>query len=329
MTITDVERVRGGRDLTYLKEEEILVEGFSRKGVDVEIRDLVKIYKIGRSIEVHALRGINVDIKAGEAVCIMGPSGSGKTTLLNIIGGVDKPTGGQVIVGGVRVHELDEDRLEKYRLKTVGYIFQAFNLVPMLTALENVELPMIPLRIHGSVRRKRAEWLLKVVGLGDKLYHKPFELSGGEQQRVAIAVALANDPPLILADEPTAELDIENAMKVIDLLIKLSKESGKTVIISTHDPRIAIRADRILRMEDGVVKSEHKPVELEEGISLTKLSSLADEVKARLAVTEKQLHELAVKLSKGEISREQFDKEYSRLKILIEGYKEILASLGH
>ena len=315
--------------MTYLKEEEVLAEEFSRKGVDVEIRDLVKIYKIGRTIEVHALRGINVNIKAGEAVCIMGPSGSGKTTLLNIIGGVDKPTGGQVVVGGVRVHELDESRLEKYRLKTVGYIFQAFNLVPMLTALENVELPMIPLGINGSTRRRRAEQLLKVVGLGDKLYHKPFELSGGEQQRVAIAVALANDPPLILADEPTAELDIENAMKVIDLLIKLSKESGKTVIISTHDPRIAIRADRILRMEDGVIKSEHKPVELEEGISLTKLSSLADEVKARLAVTEKQLHELAVKLSRGEISREQFDKEYSRLKILIEGYKEILASLGH
>ncbi|MEM1643623.1 MAG: ABC transporter ATP-binding protein [Desulfurococcaceae archaeon] len=315
--------------MTYLKEEEVLAEEFSRKGVDVEIRDLVKIYKIGRTIEVHALRGINVNIKAGEAVCIMGPSGSGKTTLLNIIGGVDKPTGGQVVVGGVRVHELDESRLEKYRLKTVGYIFQAFNLVPMLTALENVELPMIPLGIDGSTRRRRAERLLKVVGLGDKLYHKPFELSGGEQQRVAIAVALANDPPLILADEPTAELDIENAMKVIDLLIKLSKESGKTVIISTHDPRIAIRADRILRMEDGVIKSEHKPVELEEGISLTKLSSLADEVKARLAVTEKQLHELAVKLSRGEISREQFDKEYSRLKILIEGYKEILASLGH
>ncbi|MEM2253744.1 MAG: ABC transporter ATP-binding protein [Desulfurococcaceae archaeon] len=315
--------------MTYLKEEEVLAEEFSRKGVDVEIRDLVKIYKIGRTIEVHALRGINVNIKAGEAVCIMGPSGSGKTTLLNIIGGVDKPTGGQVVVGGVRVHELDESRLEKYRLKTVGYIFQAFNLVPMLTALENVELPMIPLGIDGSTRRRRAERLLKVVGLGDKLYYKPFELSGGEQQRVAIAVALANDPPLILADEPTAELDIENAMKVIDLLIKLSKESGKTVIISTHDPRIAIRADRILRMEDGVIKSEHKPVELEEGISLTKLSSLADEVKARLAVTEKQLHELAVKLSRGEISREQFDKEYSRLKILIEGYKEILASLGH
>ncbi|MEM2235248.1 MAG: ABC transporter ATP-binding protein [Desulfurococcaceae archaeon] len=314
--------------MTYLKEEKVLAEEFS-KGVDVEIRDLVKIYKIGRTIEVHALRGINVNIKAGEAVCIMGPSGSGKTTLLNIIGGVDKPTGGQVVVGGVRVHELDESRLEKYRLKTVGYIFQAFNLVPMLTALENVELPMIPLGINGSTRRRRAEQLLKVVGLGDKLYHKPFELSGGEQQRVAIAVALANDPPLILADEPTAELDIENAMKVIDLLIKLSKESGKTVIISTHDPRIAIRADRILRMEDGVIKSEHKPVELEEGISLTKLSSLADEVKARLAVTEKQLHELAVKLSRGEISREQFDKEYSRLKILIEGYKEILASLGH
>ncbi|MEM1532775.1 MAG: ABC transporter ATP-binding protein [Desulfurococcaceae archaeon] len=314
--------------MTYLKEEKVLAEEFS-KGVDVEIRDLVKIYKIGRTIEVHALRGINVNIKAGEAVCIMGPSGSGKTTLLNIIGGVDKPTGGQVVVGGVRVHELDESRLEKYRLKTVGYIFQAFNLVPMLTALENVELPMIPLGIDGSTRRRRAEQLLKVVGLGDKLYHKPFELSGGEQQRVAIAVALANDPPLILADEPTAELDIENAMKVIDLLIKLSKESGKTVIISTHDPRIAIRADRILRMEDGVIKSEHKPVELEEGISLTKLSSLADEVKARLAVTEKQLHELAVKLSRGEISREQFDKEYSRLKILIEGYKEILASLGH
>ncbi len=310
-------------------QKQVLVEGFQSKGVDVEAKDLVKIYKIGRGIEVQALRGLSMRVNAGEIVTIMGPSGSGKTTLLNIIGGVDKPTGGTVIVGGIKVHELDEKGLEKYRLKTVGYIFQAFNLIPVLTSLENVEIPMIALGVPRDVRRKRALWLLKLVGLEHRINHRPTELSGGEQQRVAIAVALANDPPLILADEPTAELDTENAMKIIDLLTKLSREYGKTVIVSTHDPRIAIRTDRILRIEDGVIKSEHTPLELEKQPELVKITDLADVIKTRIAKLEKQMQELAEKLAKGEITHEEFSREYEKLKTLITGYKELLSSLGH
>ncbi len=305
------------------------VNGFKTTGVRVEIRDLVKIYRMGRGIEVQALRGLSMTVEPGEAVTIMGPSGSGKTTLLNLIGGVDKPTAGSVIVGDVKVHELDEPRLEEYRLRMVGYVFQAFNLIPVLTALENVELPMIALGVPRSRRIERAKWLLELVGLGHRLKHRPTELSGGEQQRVAIAVALANDPPLILADEPTAELDTENAMKIIDLLTKLSKEYGKTVIVSTHDPRIAIRTNRILKIEDGVIKGEYKPLELEERPELVKLTDLADIIKTRIASIEKQMQELAVKLGRGEITQEEFDREYNRLKILLAGYKELLSSLGH
>lgn len=309
--------------------KEIPVEGFASKGVGVDVRDLVKIYRMGRGIEVQALRGLSMSVRPGEAVTIMGPSGSGKTTLLNIIGGVDTPTAGVVVVGGVKVSELSESELEMYRLRMVGYVFQAFNLVPVLTSLENVELPMIALGVPRSKRIRRAKWLLKLVGLGHRIHHKPTELSGGEQQRVAIAVALANDPPLILADEPTAELDTENAMKIIDLLTRLSREYGKTVIVSTHDPRIALRADRILRIEDGVIKSEHKPIELEKEPHLVKLTDLAEVIKTRIAVLEQRIRELAEKFAKGVISRDEFDKEYSRLKTLVEGYKELLASIGH
>lgn len=308
---------------------ELPVEGFSSEGVGVEARDLVKIYKMGRGVEVQALRGLSMSVKAGEAVTIMGPSGSGKTTLLNIIGGVDVPTAGSVVVGGIRVHELGERDLEKYRLSMVGYIFQAFNLVPVLTSLENVELPMIALGVPKSRRVRRARWLLELVGLSHRINHKPVELSGGEQQRVAIAVALANDPQLILADEPTAELDTENAMKIIDLLTRLSREYGKTVIVATHDPRIALRTNRILRIEDGVIKSEHTPIEMEKQPELLRLTDLADVIKTRIARLEQQVGELVAKFARKEISIEEFDREYNRLKTLIEGYRELLSSIGH
>jgi len=311
------------------KKRDLPVEGFKTKGVEVEVRDLVKIYKMGRGIEVQALRGLNMRVEAGEAVTIMGPSGSGKTTLLNIIGGVDVPTGGSVIVGGVRAHELSEKDLEDYRLKMVGYMFQAFNLVPVLSALENVELPMIALGIPREKRVKRAKWLLKLVGLEHRMNHKPTELSGGEQQRVAIAVALANDPPLILADEPTAELDTENAMKIVDLLTSLSRKYGKTVIVSTHDPRIATRTNRILRIEDGIIKGEHKPIELEQPPHKARLSDLVEVIKLRIANLEKELEKLSQKLVNKEITPEEFDKEYAKIKALITGYKELLSSLGH
>ncbi|MEM4785452.1 MAG: ABC transporter ATP-binding protein, partial [Desulfurococcaceae archaeon] len=213
--------------------------GFYTKGVSIIADELVKIYRIGKNISVPALRGISFKIGSGEAVSIMGPSGSGKTTLLNIIGGIDKPTSGSIIVENIKVSELDETMLEKYRLCCVGYVFQAFNLIPVLSSIENVELPMIALNVPRDIRIKRANWLLEQVGLIDRIHHKPYELSGGQQQRVAIAIALANDPPLILADEPTAELDTENALNIINLLTRLSTDYGKTVIVSTHDPRMA------------------------------------------------------------------------------------------
>ncbi len=310
---------------------ELVVEGFRSKGVFVKVSNLVKIYHIAPGVEVQALRGLSMEVKPGEAVVIMGPSGSGKTTLLNIIGGVDKPTGGSVVVGDVSVHKLSEKQLEKYRLYMVGYIFQAYNLVPVLNVLENVELPMIAMGIPQVKRRKRALWLIKQVGLEDRIEHRPSELSGGEQQRAAIAVALANDPPLILADEPTAELDTENALKITSLLLSLAREVGKTVIISTHDPRIAVRADRILRIEDGVIKGEYTPLQLLRGERElpTREEDIASILKTRIAEIEKQIEELVKRLGSGEIGLEEFDKEYNRLRSLLYAYKELLGSLGH
>ncbi len=311
-------------------KKKIPVDGFSTSGVNVRVSNLVKIYRIGRSVEVQALRGLSMYVKAGEAVIVMGPSGSGKTTLLNIIGGVDKPTGGSVVVGDTYVHKLSEKELERYRLCMVGYVFQSFNLIPVLTVLENIELPMIALGIEPSIRRRRALWLIRQVGLEERAHHHPSELSGGEQQRAAIAVALANDPPLILADEPTAELDSENALKITSLLISLSREYGKTVIISTHDPRIAVRANRILRIEDGVIKGEYTPLEVvSEKARAVSGEDLVSIVKARLAEVEKSIEDLVGKLGRGDIGLEDFDREYSRLRSLANAYRELLASLGH
>ncbi len=314
----------------WLKPDRIKPESFESSGVEVRVEEVVKIYKLGRGIEVQALRGLTLRVDPGEAVTVMGPSGSGKTTLLNMIGGVDYPTGGRVIVGGIRVHELPENLLEKYRLGVVGYIFQAFNLIPVLNAVENVAVPMIAFGVPRSIRVKRAKWLLEQVGLKERMMHRPSELSGGEQQRVAIAVALANDPPLILADEPTAELDTSNALKIIDLLVKLSREHGKTVIVSTHDPRIAVRTNRIFMLEDGRIKGVHTPTEITGGgEELLTTESLADLLKQKLAIAEKQLEELVASYMKREISFEEFDREYQRIRGVINGLKELLASMGY
>jgi len=311
----------------YIDPSRIKPREFSTKGVNVEVRDLVKIYRIGKNISVPALRGVNFTVKPGEVVAIMGPSGSGKTTLLNIIGGVDKPTSGVAKVGDFIVNELDDYMLEKYRLCYVGYIFQSFNLIPVLTALENVELPLIALNVPKEVRVERAKWLLEIVGLSDKIHHKPYEMSGGEQQRVAIAVALANDPPLILADEPTAELDTRNAYNIINLLVELSKKFGKTVIVSTHDPRMAVRTDRILRLEDGVIVYEYTPDQL----LLTQPRSDADLVsviKTRIASIEKEIADLVDKLRRNEISVEEFDAKYIKLRNQAEALRDLLRTTG-
>lgn len=219
---------------------------------EVRIKDLIKVYKTGK-LEVIALRGLNATIDDAGVTVIEGPSGSGKTTLLNIIGGIDLPTAGSVFVDKKKITDMKMKDLVKYRREEVGFIFQFFNLIPTMTALENVEFPMILKGMASKEMRERSKELLSLVNLSEREKHRPAELSGGEQQRVAISTALANDPPLILADEPTGELDTESGKIVLDLLRRLKEEFGKTVIIVTHDPRAMEFADRTLIIEDGMV----------------------------------------------------------------------------
>ncbi len=300
-----------------------------RSGVKVEVRNLVKIYRY-KGGEVQALKGVTATFPPGVMTCVMGPSGSGKTTLLNLIGGVDIPTGGEVRVGSVHVHMLRGEHLDRFRLDNIGFVFQALNLIPSLTALENVVLPMTMAGVSRGKARARALELLKLVGLEGKENRYPEELSGGEQQRVAIAVALANDPPVILADEPTAELDAENARVVTNLLLKLAREEGKTVILSTHDPRVAVKADRILRLEDGKLIGEYRPLDLEsmgakEG---TTQVGLAEVVKMKIAVIDKEIDELTASFRRGEVSLEEFYTKLTRLKAVREALRELLTSIG-
>ena len=290
--------------------------------MEVVVKDLVKIYRTGKS-EVQALRGLSMSVEPGEVVAVMGPSGCGKTTLLNIIGGLDRPTAGQVLVGGKNLFLANEAELERYRLLEVGFVFQFFNLVPTLTALENVELPMA---LAGKPnRRERAMELLGLVGLADRADHKPDELSGGEQQRVAIACALANDPPLILADEPTGELDRASAKVVIDLLVNLSREMGKTVIIATHDQAVARETDRILRMEDGRIIGEYRPGEaVFEGAV-----SIEEEISRRVEAVRKRISELEEAFRAGRIGAEEFVARYTELSSLLRALELELRRRGH
>ena len=218
----------------------------------VKLIDVHKTYQLGIS-EVHALRGINLEIKYGEIAAIIGPSGSGKTTLLNIIGTLDKPTKGHVYIEGKDTAQMNEKHLTQLRRHKIGFVFQFHNLIPVLTALENVELPMIIAGKPREERIKRAKHLLKLVGLENRINHRPSELSGGEQQRVAIARALANKPKLILADEPTGELDTENSKTVMKILEEAVKEEEGTLIVVTHNPLIAKMAKRLISIKDGKI----------------------------------------------------------------------------
>ena len=218
--------------------------------VEVEAREVTKVYRMAAG-EVVALRGVSWRVGPGEAVALMGPSGCGKTTLLNLLGGMDRPSAGSILANGVDLGRLAERELEQYRLRRVGFVFQFFNLIPSLTALENLELPMLIAGVPRETRRARAQQLLEAVGLGQKGHKRPEELSGGEQQRVAIAVALVNDPPLILADEPTGNLDSANARTITQLLLSLALDRGKTVIVATHDPKVVEAFPRVYRMRDG------------------------------------------------------------------------------
>jgi len=216
----------------------------------VKIRDLTKTYAQGE-IQVTALDHITLDIAAGEFLALMGPSGSGKSTLLHIIAGVDRPTSGKCLVQGVDVTKLNESQLADWRNQNVGFIFQTFNLIPVLTAAENVELPLLLTQLDRRQRRKQVETALEVVGLGDRAKHLPRQLSGGQEQRVAIARALVTDPKLIVADEPTGNLDSHSAQEVLTALQSLRRDAGKTIIMVTHDPKAAAFGTRQIHLEKG------------------------------------------------------------------------------
>jgi len=289
----------------------------------VEARDLIKVYKTGE-LEVQALRGLSVVVAKGEMVALIGPSGSGKSTLLNIIGGLDRATAGYVSVMGSDLSQLNPSQLVEFRRKTVGHVFQNMNLIPTLTAAENVELPMAALGVKKEARHRRVEELIGVVGLKERIDHKPGELSGGEQQRIALAAALANDPPLVLADEPTGELDTENAMIVVNYLAKVNKELKKTIIMVTHDPRVARAASRILRIQDGVIATDVAPSEE----AAPTQTSYTDILKARITSIDGQLTSLDAEFRKNLVSSDQFVERQTSLKKTREVLLDELHRLG-
>jgi len=294
------------------------------KGLCAKVRDLVKAYRIGK-IEVQALRGLNMDVEAGEFVAIIGPSGSGKTTLLNIVGGLDQATAGNVQVGDTVVTALSTTQLVDYRRQLVGHIFQTLNLIPTLTAAENIELSMIALGVARKKRSERVKELLQTVGLVDRAEHKPEELSGGEQQRVAIAAALANDAPVLLADEPTGELDTANAKIVIDYLVKVNKELSKTIIMVTHDPSVARRTDRILRIEDGTIKLALAPSEV---IVEEKAGSYVDQLRTRIKEIDKQMQQMDEDFKGGKIGGDEYVEKRQNLKQTKDSLREELHRMG-
>ncbi len=218
----------------------------------VEIRSLSKVYQRGRQT-IEVLHHIDLDVGQGEFVALMGPSGSGKTTLLNLIGGLDGPSDGSLSIAGERIDRLGQGALARWRATNVGFVFQFYNLLPMLTAQRNVELPLLLTKLSGKERRHNAGVALQLVGLADRAAHKPGELSGGQQQRVAIARAIVSDPTLLVCDEPTGDLDRQSAEEVLTLLQQLNREHGKTVIMVTHDPKAAEYAGRILHLDKGTL----------------------------------------------------------------------------
>ncbi|MFX0070620.1 MAG: ABC transporter ATP-binding protein [Candidatus Hermodarchaeota archaeon] len=239
--------INNDNDGKYTPDPKAMIQAF----------ELTKMYQMGE-VQVHALAGIDMKIEKGEFVSVMGPSGSGKTTLLNMIGALDNPTDGAVFVNGIDVAKMDDEQQTNLRLKHLGFIFQFYNLVPVLSAYENVELPLIFAEEPEDVRNERVMKFLELVGLDKRKDHLPAELSGGEQQRVAIARSLANNPALLIADEPTGELDTKKGREIVNLLHDLNKDLEQTILMVTHDPAIGKLADRLLRMRDGKIIDEIK-----------------------------------------------------------------------
>jgi putative ABC transport system ATP-binding protein len=231
--------------------------GSIRNGPVIDVRDVRKTYRLG-DIAVHALRGISLRVERGEYVAIMGHSGSGKSTLMNILGCLDAPTSGAYLLNGLDVREVEEDTLSDVRNRFIGFVFQSYNLIPRTRALANVELPLSYADIPRAARRERALAALDAVGLGDRLDHVPSELSGGQQQRVAIARALVTNPALILADEPTGNLDTASGEEVLGIFERLSEE-GRTIVLITHEDEVAAHAGRVIRVRDGVIIADERP----------------------------------------------------------------------
>jgi putative ABC transport system ATP-binding protein len=221
----------------------------------IRIENVEKIYRRDQ-IEIPVLMGINLDIPEGEYVALMGPSGSGKTTLLNLIAGIDQPTRGRIMIGGRDIATMKQTELAKWRSHTIGFIFQLYNLLPVLTAFENVELPLLLTPLKKAERKRHVETALSIVGLGDRMSHYPRQLSGGQEQRVAIARAIVSDPKILVADEPTGDLDARSGDEILELLRRLNEEFGKTVVMVTHDPKAAARAHRMVHLDKGVLHTD-------------------------------------------------------------------------
>jgi putative ABC transport system ATP-binding protein len=227
----------------------------SDNGPLIQIDHVVKVYRRD-ALEIPVLNDINLKVPEGEFVALMGPSGSGKTTLLNLIAGIDQPTRGRIVIGGRDISQISQTELARWRSRTIGFIFQLYNLLPVLTAYENVELPLLLTNLSKKERRKHVETALSIVGLSDRMAHYPRQLSGGQEQRVAIARAIVSDPTILVADEPTGDLDAKSADEILELLKRLNGEFRKTIVMVTHDPRAAGRAHRMIHLDKGVLHSE-------------------------------------------------------------------------
>ncbi len=289
----------------------------------IQADDLVKVYRLG-NVEVQALRGLSMQVSQGEMVAIVGASGSGKTTLLNILGGITRATAGNTVVAGYDVTNANAVQLVALRREIVGHIFQELNLIPTLTAYENVELPMLAAKVDGSRRKARVEELLSIVGLADRMKHKPDELSGGERQRVAIAAAIANDPKVLLCDEPTGDLDTETGSIIVEYLHKVNKEYGKTVLMVTHDPSVARQCDRIYRIRDGQIISVQSPTADDQ----SEATSRVDVIRERLTEIKAEIVRLDEQVKTGTIDLGVFAGRRTALVDRQEMFEEELHRLG-